>query len=262
MSRYLVDVREPTQFVPRSSREKKDFESAWALHGWPQPHVWRDRAFFGEGDAYFLKVAKMAPTLRPKYINRALRLPREAKHLGWLAERGQPAPALIAWGRERRLGFTTRAFLIVRTIPGARDLEAFLADPEVSKEARTRAMGAVGEAVARLHAAGFFHQDLATRNILVRARGDDFEVYFIDFPRSERSIWAARRGYLRRADLLRFARNAMDRGARDEEIRAALVAAAPDLADAVLRHCARLRGKDETRTWRSNLWLYFGLRTA
>ncbi len=99
----------------------------------------------------------------------------EYRLLELLTREGLPVPAPIA-ARYRRRGFTYRCDIIVERIAGAQPLSSMLAHAALGDEP----WRAIGEAVARLHAAGVFHADLNAHNILI---GPERRVSVIDFDR-------------------------------------------------------------------------------
>jgi hypothetical protein len=115
---------------------------------------------------------------------------REALVLRAMRDQGVSCPELLAAG-EDELG---RAFLLVRELSGSMDLRSFLrgtqnADPLV----RRRIAGELGEALARLHDAGFNHPDLYSKHVRVSPRR--FRVSLLDCQRSHRLqqlTWAQR----------------------------------------------------------------------
>jgi tRNA A-37 threonylcarbamoyl transferase component Bud32 len=118
------------------------------------------------------------------------RASREYRLLRDLAAAGIACSEAIAVGSDGR----GRAFLLLREV-GGRDLRAFLE----RAPARLRRLTAVrlGEALARIHAAGFDHPDLYSKHILVsRAPGHSLRIHFLDWQRScrRRTVsWAVRR---------------------------------------------------------------------
>jgi hypothetical protein len=115
---------------------------------------------------------------------------REHRLLRQLAEAGIGCPEPIAVGEDGR----GRAFLLLHELPG-RDLRAFLRGASV--RARREAAGKLGEALARIHAAGFDHPDLCSKHVLVdRAADGGLSFAFLDWQRSRRRPrvgWAVRR---------------------------------------------------------------------
>jgi hypothetical protein len=90
----------------------------------------------------------------------------EARNYRFLRRRcGVRVPDVLAYGGRRAWLWLRDAFILTRAIDDAAPLEARLHDPPPM---RRRLMREVARAVARMHAAHFYHADLQWRNILVR----------------------------------------------------------------------------------------------
>lgn len=114
---------------------------------------------------------------------------REAILLGELRKAGVGCPEFIAAGEDRR----GRSFLLVRELTGAVELRVFLCDRTTAPGARRVFARRLGQALARLHDAGFSHADLYSKHVLVGAGGE--EIHFLDWQRSrrwQRVSWARR----------------------------------------------------------------------
>lgn len=103
---------------------------------------------------------------------------REAATLRELRHAGVSVPSVVAFGRDDR----GRAFLALQAAPG-RGLAAALKPGRLSALARWRLAQAVGEAVGRVHRAGFDAPDLSAKHVIVRRCGS---VTLIDWPRARR----------------------------------------------------------------------------
>ena len=92
----------------------------------------------------------------------------------------RPVAACAVW-RGRRL---VAHALLTEAVDDARDLAARLRDPDDpllrSFRARRRLAQALGTALRAMHALPFVHRDCHARNVLVRARGDDVALWFLD----------------------------------------------------------------------------------
>lgn len=107
---------------------------------------------------------------------------REATVLEALERDGLPAPRWLATGEDGH----GRAFLLVEEVPGAIPLANMLAQlPDTAS--RRRLAARLGETLARLHEAGFFHRDLYAKHVLVRP--DDFSIILLDWQRAWRGAW-------------------------------------------------------------------------
>lgn len=104
---------------------------------------------------------------------------REARLLDHARIAGVAAPDWIAAGEDDQ----GRAFLIVRAIPEAQALPAFLRG-ELGQRAilRRRLARVLGQALAHMHDAGFGHNDLYAKHVLVQAAG--LAVFFLDWQRA------------------------------------------------------------------------------
>src|SRR5262245_14856959 len=107
---------------------------------------------------------------------------REATVLEALERDGLPGPRWLATGEDDK----GRAFLLVEEVPGAVPLAALLAQLPDADSRRQLAMR-LGQTLARLHEAGFFHRDLYAKHVLVRP--DDFSVILLDWQRAWRGAW-------------------------------------------------------------------------
>jgi tRNA A-37 threonylcarbamoyl transferase component Bud32 len=104
---------------------------------------------------------------------------REALLLRALRQAGIPCPEWLAVGEDDE----GRAFVLVREVPGAVDLRLFLEEQAAaSPRARYRFARKVGQALARMHAAGFDHPDLYAKHVLVDPATQ--AIYFLDWQRS------------------------------------------------------------------------------
>lgn len=108
---------------------------------------------------------------------------REAAVLNRLSRAGVLCPGWLAWGEDDR----GRAFLLLEEVSGACELRAALERlRSAPASARLDLARALGEAVGRMHAAGFSHRDLYAKHLLVvPKRGPDFdgdlEIWFLDW---------------------------------------------------------------------------------
>lgn len=94
----------------------------------------------------------------------------------------------VAWGERRFTHFVQSCFLITEAVPEAMSLAAFAQSygrPEQGRRASPRVrhefLRSLAEEIRRMHEAGFVHQDLFWRNVLVRPLSQErFEFYFLD----------------------------------------------------------------------------------
>jgi tRNA A-37 threonylcarbamoyl transferase component Bud32 len=121
------------------------------------------------------------------------RAAREGAVLRDLANAGVGCPDWLAFGEDN----SGHAFLLIREVADARALTRHLHLATMSAGGRRKLIGNLAEAVAAMHAAGFFHPDLFSKHVLVGDDGDQF--YFLDWQRSWR--WRRRSWNRRLRDL-------------------------------------------------------------
>lgn len=100
-----------------------------------------------------------------------------------LASRGLPAPIPLAAGEERRFGRLVACYLLIPVLPDVTDLRRLWFEaplPPARRRALTTAFGAFSR---RVHAGGFFQDDYAPNNILVKS-GTSPSFLLIDFERA------------------------------------------------------------------------------
>jgi tRNA A-37 threonylcarbamoyl transferase component Bud32 len=106
---------------------------------------------------------------------------REARMLDSASRAGVGCAEWIAAGEDAH----GRAFLLVRALTGAVELRVYLDRLSSQPAARRRFLRTLGEAIARLHTAGFGHPDLYSKHVLVQPGSET--VHFIDWQRSYRT---------------------------------------------------------------------------
>lgn len=112
------------------------------------------------------------------------RVRREWENLLAFQRWGIPTAKLVAYGLERRLGSFVRGALITQEVPDTVDLAKMAAthDPRLKDRAWVAAVARqVADATRVMHNAGFAHNDLKWRNLLVDG-GERPTVYLIDCP--------------------------------------------------------------------------------
>jgi tRNA A-37 threonylcarbamoyl transferase component Bud32 len=179
---------------------------------------------------------------------------REASIASELQARGIPTPIPIGWGVEGNGFGPAASWLITETVAGAVPLTEFLESlPRDDARLRQRLAWAVGEFVARLHAAGVVHHDLHPGNLLIRMAPDGAPLlWLID-------LHAVRLGPpcpwpIRRENLVIFNRFFQMRAGRTDRLRfwTAYASTAKDVVNP-----ARLMAIDlEAETVQSNLQLW------
>jgi tRNA A-37 threonylcarbamoyl transferase component Bud32 len=134
----------------------------------------------------------------------------EALLLQLLPRGGVGCPEWLAFGEDDR----GRAFVLVRELTGCRDLRVFLEERQgATPGQRYRFARRLGEALARMHAAGFDHPDLYAKHVLVEPHTE--AIYLLDWQRSHyRTAIGWRR---RRRDLAALHATLADRLVRPRE---------------------------------------------
>jgi tRNA A-37 threonylcarbamoyl transferase component Bud32 len=108
----------------------------------------------------------------------------EWENLALFRSLGIATPDVVAYGETRRHGRVRSGALITAEVPSAVDLRTLAQrkDPRWADAAWRRAvLMQIADYARRLHQAGFIHNDLNWRNILVTLEGPP-KVYFIDCP--------------------------------------------------------------------------------
>ena len=108
------------------------------------------------------------------------KLPRVAEYYNhsWLTERLFETPLPLAAGELLSRGLPIREFLISAHVPDAITLEEFLGQRAAGD--RECVLDELARETARMHALGFVHHDLYSRNILVRRTGNPRRLVFLD----------------------------------------------------------------------------------
>lgn len=141
-----------------------------------------ERRAFAGFDAWF-KRSDLAGKSRLRWAAKrafGAKLPRVAEYynLSWLTERLFETPLPLAAGEFLEGGLPVRQFLVTQHVPDAPELGAFLADR--GRDGRAAVLDELAREVARMHALGFVHHDLYTRNILVRPAEAPRRLVFLD----------------------------------------------------------------------------------
>jgi tRNA A-37 threonylcarbamoyl transferase component Bud32 len=111
-----------------------------------------------------------------------------------------PCAEPVAIGEQRDgLGRLRRAFIITRAIPEARTLLDFARQKTDSGRAVLRQQ--LAAFTRRIHRAGFFHNDLYLRNLLVTTESAEPKLWWIDCPRGSFAHWLPWRRRRRLKDL-------------------------------------------------------------
>jgi tRNA A-37 threonylcarbamoyl transferase component Bud32 len=110
---------------------------------------------------------------------------REVRNLEFFAAIGLRTPEVVARGHEYRAGLLRRAMLVTAEVTNAIDLEELIRRGDLYEHGVAGArliLAQVAMAARELHARGFYHKDLKTRNILVKGTGSGPELFFFDCP--------------------------------------------------------------------------------
>jgi tRNA A-37 threonylcarbamoyl transferase component Bud32 len=158
---------------------------------------------------------------------------REARTLSALRQAGVGCPEWLAHGEDD----AGCAFLIVRALNGAVELPQHLHAARSVTE-RRRPARRLGEALARMHAAGFDHPDLYSKHVFVSNDARDF--HFLDWQRSRRGPVNDRQ-------------RARDLATLNATLDDTLVAARDRIAclSAYAACCAALEGDSASAKWRA-----------
>lgn len=126
----------------------------------------------------------------------------EYRNLEWLRAAGLDAPAPVAFGEERRMGWVVRSFLISASVPEPLPLHEYIRDrlpllpPPDKQRVRNSLIDRLADYTRRLHEKHFVHHDYFWRNILLS--GESFEhFYLIDAHKGR--VWPAWRELSSRA---------------------------------------------------------------
>lgn len=182
-----------TTWGPRAARELRTARPS--LPGWPSatldPHpdqvikreprtlVWRESG--PDGTPRVVKMYRRrgrVTAFREELLG--FRAEREFRRLKHLVRWGVPCTEPIAWAHGYSAEHGWHELLVTREVPDAVPLGAFLGGARGSPDLRP-----LLHALRRMHEAGFCHQTLFARNVVVRARETGPPGYFLlDVPRS------------------------------------------------------------------------------
>lgn len=164
-----------------------------------------------------------SPRRRLGYLLRATRNAVEAYAYGQCVRLGIGAPELLGVAEQRRFGMPISSFVVTREIAGSKNLLDYVREDWMHLPAPQRLLcwrtlaTLLIEQLRLAHNAGFFHQDLKFRNLLVREESDGPGLYWIDAPRARRLRWRTRRGVI--VDLSGLARVAIFTSSHFERMR-------------------------------------------
>jgi tRNA A-37 threonylcarbamoyl transferase component Bud32 len=250
--RFAVRIFEDTDLARADMPARDAFERVWE-----QRLVTRESETLRFLDGGFCLKCRRVPSWGDfGAIKRSGRIVHEALFLERVRGVIDRVPATLAWGEERCRGIPVRSFLLTRLIPSARNLSEFLRTPDGARPDRAAVLEGTGSLIGRLHAAGFYHRDLSTRNLLVEEGG---RVLVIDCPRGVASGFGSRRADLRRGDLTRLGRSLLRDGASESEVRHVFASAGVARPEPVLAAARRRAKEGSSRSWRTRLWVTTGI---
>jgi hypothetical protein len=122
--------------------------------------------------------ARLRHALRRAFSRAQFPRIQEFENLDWLRARGFDAPRPLAAGVELSWGMPRFQFLATTEIPGARTLGEYVLGS--SAERRALVIARLASELARMHALGFVHRDLFTRNLLVVEERGTPRIFFVD----------------------------------------------------------------------------------
>ena len=105
----------------------------------------------------------------------------EWKRLVAFTKRGVPVPQPVLWGEKEGKGGSIRSVVITRFEENCLPLSEVLeTKARFAGEQRRRITIQIGEALARMHAAGGRHDDLHAGNLMVQDNGETTKVFIVD----------------------------------------------------------------------------------
>ena len=176
---------------------------------------------------YYVKTFK-GPGNRLRHWLGTSRFQRELRNLQYFSRLGLGTPRLVAYGHATKLGLLDKALIVTAEVEHATDLDKIIKAGTLYSEGVAgvrKIFDQLAHAVRVLHAQGFYHKDLKTRNILLRRphpalpadQGIKPELFFFDCPsghhpprfllrrgivRDLAHLEEGLRGHVRRVDLL------------------------------------------------------------
>ncbi len=211
------------------------------------PHRTIYHVQLGEVDFYLKEYRTVGWEGKLRELARPVKARTEYRR-GAPAQLGVPAPRPLGWGVLGHRLLPRASFLLTETVAGAEPLMNRLT-PDLPPRVRQRWAVALGQFLARLHAAGVVHRDLHPGNVLARTCGDDIELFLVDL--HEVRVGTPSPWRVRRANLTVFNRYFVLRATRSDRLRfwrAYFACAAGAIPDRPSASPAML----EDATWLSN----------
>jgi hypothetical protein len=158
-------------------------------------------------DVYYKQYDYVRPAW--KFLGRPSKARCEFRNYGVLTSLGVRCAQRIAWGEDRTgLGRLRRAFILTQAVPNAVPLLEYIRNPRhracalAPRDLVRRLAGELAQMTRVIHQAGFFHNDLVWRNILVTTALDGSPtLWWIDCPRGHFVATGWRRSRFRIKDL-------------------------------------------------------------
>lgn len=97
-----------------------------------------------------------------------------------LKQHNLDTPEVIAMGQKKIAGICLKTFILTRSVEPAKSLHEFI--PIIAgapAKRRHKFLTELGETIGRMHAAGIFHGDLRSGNILVKAEGETNWIFYL-----------------------------------------------------------------------------------
>ena len=138
------------------------------------------------GPVVFLKRFKIRSW---RYLHKPRRARQTLLHEIQLQQAGFGVPRILALFERRALGVVMESGLLSEEVQGFRLYDLFNQGPgseTLNRGTRRRLFQSFGQAVGRLHKAGFYHGDLQVGNVLCRPAGQEFEFVWMDNERGRR----------------------------------------------------------------------------
>jgi len=187
---------------------------------------------------------------------RASKARREFDNYAIFEQLGIRCAQRVACGEMRdRLGRLRVAFILTVAIPAAVTLEVHVrqlrgSPPDTSRTERDALRRQLADMTRRIHDAGFFHNDLYWRNVLVTHAPDSSPtLWWIDCPRGRRPGWLAGRRRRRIKDLAALDVSAAELCSRTERLRFLEEYLSLDKLDAYVRQLAHEILEYRRRRW-------------
>jgi hypothetical protein len=162
------------------------------------------------------------PSPSGRFWLRASKARREFENYAVFERLHIPCARRIACGERRdKFGRLCHAFILTRAVPNtATLLDFFREGRSLPPAVRATLRRQLADMTRQIHEAGFFHNDLYWRNVLVESPPDRVpQLCWIDCPRGSLALWAHTRRRRRIKDLAALDLSAVDQSSRAERVR-------------------------------------------